>query len=108
MPPDALPTTHPSLCGSLLIAEYEIILFQIRQVLLECGYTHFLVKRASNSQYTVDYIVQRAARKNSSGFPGLNYLAHITKHCIIVVGVAIRHMKLACRTPLVARGGWKY
>ena len=31
----------------------------------------FLVKRASNSQDTVDYIVQRAARKNSSGFPGL-------------------------------------
>ena len=33
----------------------------------------FLVKRASNSQDTVDYIVQRAARKNSSGFPGLNF-----------------------------------
>ena len=32
----------------------------------------FLVKRASNSQDTVDYIVQRAARKNSSGFPGLS------------------------------------
>ena len=33
----------------------------------------FLAKRASNSQDTVDYIVQRAARKNSSGFPGLIY-----------------------------------
>ena len=32
------------LCGSLAIAEYEIILFQIRQVLLECGYTHFPCK----------------------------------------------------------------
>ena len=31
----------------------------------------FRVKRASNSQDTVDYIVQRAARKNSSGNPGL-------------------------------------
>ena len=31
----------------------------------------FVVKRASNSQDTVDYIVQRAATKNSSGFPGL-------------------------------------
>ena len=29
----------------------------------------------------------------------LNYLAHIPKPCIIVVGVAIRHIKLACRTP---------
>ena len=27
MPPLALPTTHPPLCGSLVIAEYEIILF---------------------------------------------------------------------------------
>ena len=35
----------------------------------------FLVKRASNSQDTVDYIVQRAARKNSSGFPGLTTVA---------------------------------
>ena len=42
--PPALPTTHPPLCGSLVIAEYEIILFQIRQVLLECGYTHFPCK----------------------------------------------------------------
>ena len=32
----------------------------------------FRVKRASNSQNTVDYIVQRAARKKSSGIPGLN------------------------------------
>ena len=32
----------------------------------------FGVKRTSNSQDTVDYIVQRAARKNSSGNPGLN------------------------------------
>ena len=73
MPPHALPTTHPPLSGSLVIAEYEIILFQIRQVLLECrpGTPIFLVKRASNSQDTVDYIVQRAARKNSLGFPGL-------------------------------------
>ena len=31
----------------------------------------FRVKRASNSQDTVDYIVQRAARKNSSDNPGL-------------------------------------
>ena len=31
----------------------------------------------------------------------LNYLAHIPKPCIIVVGVAIRHIKLACRTPLI-------
>ena len=31
----------------------------------------FRVKRASNSQDTVDYIVQRAARKNSWGNPGL-------------------------------------
>ena len=42
--PRALPTTHPPLCGSLVIAENEIILFQIRQVLLECGYTHFPCK----------------------------------------------------------------
>ena len=27
MPPLALPTTHPPLCGSLVIAGYEIILF---------------------------------------------------------------------------------
>ena len=32
----------------------------------------FCVKRASISQDTVDYIVQRAARKNSSGNPGLS------------------------------------
>ena len=32
----------------------------------------FRAKRASNSQDTVDYTVQRAARKNSSGNPGLN------------------------------------
>ena len=31
----------------------------------------FRVKWASSSQDTVDYIVQRAARKNSSGNPGL-------------------------------------
>ena len=32
----------------------------------------FRVKRASNSQDPVDYIVQRAARKKSLGIPGLN------------------------------------
>ena len=32
----------------------------------------FRVKRAGNSQDTVDYIVQRAARKNISGNPGLS------------------------------------
>ena len=37
----------------------------------------FLVKRASNSQDTVDYIVQRAARKNSSGFPGLTQVPNL-------------------------------
>ena len=29
----------------------------------------------------------------------LNYLAHIPKPCIIEVGVAIHHIKLACHTP---------
>ena len=36
--------THPYVGLSIVIAEYEIILFQIRQVLLECGYTHFPCK----------------------------------------------------------------
>ena len=38
------PHNPPTLCGSLVITENEIILFQIRQVLLECGYTHFPCK----------------------------------------------------------------
>ena len=38
----------------------------------------FRVKRASNSQDTVDYIVQRVARKNSSGNPGFKFLTVTT------------------------------
>ena len=68
------PTTHPPLCGSLLIAEYEIICSKYGKCYWSVGTPIFLVKRASNSQDTVDYIVQRAARKNSSGFPGLTRL----------------------------------
>ena len=41
----------------------------------------FRVKRASSSQDTVDYIVQRQpARKNSSGNPGLSILTFSRTH----------------------------
>ena len=38
----------------------------------------FRVKRASNSQDTVDYILQRVARNNSLGNPGFKFLTVTT------------------------------
>ena len=46
----------------------------------------FRVKRASNSQDTVDYIVQKAARKNSSGNPGLSATSYNnTPHTVKII-----------------------
>ena len=59
-------------------------------MLLECGYTHFPCK---TGQDTVDYIVQRAARKNSSGFPGLNYYNFETNVEIIIMNYNNRNVK---------------
>ena len=51
----------------------------------------FLVKWASNSQDTVDYIVQRAARKNSSGFPGL--ISHCPVHVCVGMPLLIFELR---------------
>ena len=48
----------------------------------------FCAKRASNSKDTVDYIVQRAARKNSSGIPGLRRTAAAIKGNLLFDWVA--------------------
>ena len=56
----------------------------------------FFVKRASNSQDTVDYIVQRAARKNSSGFPGLIGVAKLSvelANCISQAGIDLNDVE---------------
>ena len=80
MPPLALPTTRPPLCGSLVIAGNKIIVLNTASAIGVWLYIYiyiytpiFRVKHASSSQDTVDYIVQRAARKNSSGNPGLSF-----------------------------------
>ena len=76
MPPDALPTTHPPLpmwvSRDCRVRNNFVPNTASAIGVWVVGTPIFLVKRASNSQDTVDYIVQRAARKNSSGFPGLS------------------------------------
>ena len=57
LPNPARPATLPM--GLSVIAEYKIILFQIRQLLLKCGH----VKQASNSQDTVDLYCAKGSKK---------------------------------------------
>ena len=83
MPPPASPQpTHPPLCGSLVIAGYEIIFSKYGKCYWSVVTPIFREKRASSSQDTVDYIVQRAARKNSLGNPGLTHTSHVIIHTV--------------------------